>query len=94
MSMSDGSTGTMMASAVLVISGMSCAGTAAGVSTITWAASGGVRISHARVMRVLRSKAAMPWMKGCSGLRFLSQRVLEPWGSLSVSSGWSPWLAK
>ena len=60
MSMSEGSTGTMMASAVLVISGMSCAGTAAGVSTITCAASGGIRICQARVMRVLRSNAAIP----------------------------------
>ena len=58
--MSEGSTGTMMASAFLVISGMSCAGTAAGVSTMTCTASGGMRICQARVMRELRSNAATP----------------------------------
>ena len=28
-------------------------------------------------MRLLRSKAATPWMNACSGLRFFSQRVLD-----------------
>ena len=63
MSISDGSTGTMMTSADFVISGISWARMEAGVSTTTCAASGGVRICHARVMRLLRSNAAMPWMK-------------------------------
>ncbi len=84
----------MMASALLVISGISCAGMAAGVSTTMCAASEGTRICQARVMRELRSKAAMPWMNGCSGVRFFSQRLLEPCGSLSDNSGRSPWLAK
>ncbi len=60
MSISDGSTGTMMASADFVISGISCAGTEAGVSTTMCAASGGVRICQARVTRLLRSNPAMP----------------------------------
>ena len=94
MSMSEGSTGTMMASAVCVISGISWASTAAGVSTITCAASGGIRICQARVIRLLRSKAAIPWMKACSGLRFFNQRVLEPCWSLSDSNGRSPNVAK
>ena len=41
-------------------------------------------------MRVLRSNAAMPWMKGCSGVRFLSQRVLEPWGRCPTAADGRP----
>ncbi len=40
-----------------------------------------------RVIPVLRSYAAMPWISGCSWERLLSQCVLEPWASMSMSVG-------
>ena len=78
MSMSEGSTGTMMASALRVSSGKSRGGTAAGVSMTTCAASSGTRSCQERVTRTLRSNVVTPWMWACSGRRFFNQRLLEP----------------
>ena len=59
MSMSEGSTGTMILSASRVISGMRGESRAAGVSTMTWVVPGGTRIWNARVVRASFSKAAI-----------------------------------
>ena len=80
-SMSEGSTGTRMASALVTSCGMSWAGTAAGVSATSQSQPTGARSRNERVTRRLRSKAAMPWICGSSGPRFFSQRVLDACGS-------------
>ena len=81
LSMSDGITGMMIASASRTSSGICCDVTAAGVSTTTRCVPGGTRIMKLRVTRRLVSKAAMPWIGGRSAVRCLSQRKLEPCGS-------------
>ena len=77
-----------------VRSGKPCAGTAAGVSTITRPVPSGARNWKLRVRRVSRSNAATARISGSVGGRLRIQRIDDPCGSKSISSCVRPRVAK
>jgi hypothetical protein len=54
---------------------------------MTCVVTGGTRRWNACVVRVSFSNAAITWIGGCVGLRFLTQRTEDPCGSKSRRAG-------
>ena len=89
-SMSEGSTGTRILSALAVSAGISVASIAAGVSMTMRCVASGMRSWKARVTRLSRSKPVIRWIGACVTWRLRTQRAAEPCGSKSISVGCSP----